>query len=88
MSIRLFVAADLPAPVRSALAAFRDAADPAIWRPAFAILIAVLVFHAFVLASIAFRVGLQQNPVWPAGHWLVLQAAAIGALVGIGVAFH
>jgi RNA 2',3'-cyclic 3'-phosphodiesterase len=33
VSIRLFVAADLPAPVRSALAAFRDAADPAIWRP-------------------------------------------------------
>jgi RNA 2',3'-cyclic 3'-phosphodiesterase len=31
--LRLFVAADLPAPVRAALAAFRDAADPAIWRP-------------------------------------------------------
>ncbi len=30
---RLFVAADLPAPVRAALAAFRDAADPAVWRP-------------------------------------------------------
>jgi 2'-5' RNA ligase len=27
------VAADLPAPVRAALAAFRDAADPAVWRP-------------------------------------------------------
>jgi RNA 2',3'-cyclic 3'-phosphodiesterase len=31
--LRLFVAADLPAPARSALAAFRDAADPAVWRP-------------------------------------------------------
>jgi 2'-5' RNA ligase len=31
--LRLFVAADLPAPVRAALAAFRDAADPAVWRP-------------------------------------------------------
>ena len=61
---------------------------PAIWRPVLATLIALLVFHAFVLASIAFRVGVQQNPVWPAGHWLVLQAAAIGALVGIGVTFH
>ena len=30
---RLFVALDLPAPARSALAAFRDAADPRIWRP-------------------------------------------------------
>jgi 2'-5' RNA ligase len=29
----LFVAADLPSPVQTALAAFRDAADPAIWRP-------------------------------------------------------
>jgi len=33
VSIRLFVAADLPTPVRLALAAFRDAADPAVWRP-------------------------------------------------------
>jgi RNA 2',3'-cyclic 3'-phosphodiesterase len=32
--LRLFVALDLPAPARSALAAFRDAAaDPAVWRP-------------------------------------------------------
>jgi 2'-5' RNA ligase len=31
--LRLFVAADLPAPVRAALATFRDAADPAVWRP-------------------------------------------------------
>jgi 2'-5' RNA ligase len=31
--LRLFVAADLPAPVRATLAAFRDAADPAVWRP-------------------------------------------------------
>jgi 2'-5' RNA ligase len=31
--LRLFVAVDLPAPVRDALAAFRDAADPAVWRP-------------------------------------------------------
>jgi 2'-5' RNA ligase len=31
--LRLFVAADLPASVRAALAAFRDAADPAVWRP-------------------------------------------------------
>jgi 2'-5' RNA ligase len=31
--LRLFVAADLPAAVRAALAAFRDASDPAIWRP-------------------------------------------------------
>ena len=34
MSVRLFVALDLPAPARRALAAFRDeAADPAVWRP-------------------------------------------------------
>ena len=33
MSVRLFVALDLPAPARAALAAFRDAAaDEAIWR--------------------------------------------------------
>jgi 2'-5' RNA ligase len=32
--LRLFVALDLPAPARAALAAFRDAtADPAVWRP-------------------------------------------------------
>lgn len=30
---RLFVALDLPAPARAALAAFRDGADPRIWRP-------------------------------------------------------
>src|SRR5688572_22373137 len=31
---RLFVALDLPAPARAALAAFRDAeADPELWRP-------------------------------------------------------
>jgi 2'-5' RNA ligase len=30
---RLFVALDLPAGARAALAAFRDAADPAVWRP-------------------------------------------------------
>ena len=30
---RLFVALDLPAEARAALAAFRDAADPRIWRP-------------------------------------------------------
>jgi 2'-5' RNA ligase len=30
---RLFVALELPEPVRAALAAFRDAADPAVWRP-------------------------------------------------------
>jgi 2'-5' RNA ligase len=34
VSIRLFVALDLPASARGALAAFRDAAaDPAVWRP-------------------------------------------------------
>ena len=34
VSLRLFVALDLPAPAVAALAAFRDlAADPAIWRP-------------------------------------------------------
>jgi 2'-5' RNA ligase len=34
VSVRLFVALDLPAPPRRALAAFRDAhADPAVWRP-------------------------------------------------------
>jgi 2'-5' RNA ligase len=33
VSLRLFVAADLPAPVRTALAAFRDDADPSVWRP-------------------------------------------------------
>jgi 2'-5' RNA ligase len=33
VSLRLFVAADLPAPVRTELARFRDAADPAVWRP-------------------------------------------------------
>jgi RNA 2',3'-cyclic 3'-phosphodiesterase len=32
--LRLFVALELPAPVRAALVAFRDeAADPAVWRP-------------------------------------------------------
>jgi 2'-5' RNA ligase len=32
--LRLFVALDLPAPARAALARFRDAAaDPAVWRP-------------------------------------------------------
>jgi 2'-5' RNA ligase len=30
---RLFVALDLPAGAREALAAFRDRADPAVWRP-------------------------------------------------------
>jgi RNA 2',3'-cyclic 3'-phosphodiesterase len=34
MKLRLFVALDLPAAARAALAAFRDAAaDPAVWRP-------------------------------------------------------
>ena len=34
MSVRLFVALDLPPAARSALARFRDAAaDPAVWRP-------------------------------------------------------
>jgi 2'-5' RNA ligase len=33
VSIRLFAAVDLPARVRARLADFRDAADPAIWRP-------------------------------------------------------
>ena len=33
MSVRLFVAADLPAACARELAAFRDAADPAVWRP-------------------------------------------------------
>ena len=34
MSIRLFVALDLPEPALRALAAFRDAAaDPVVWRP-------------------------------------------------------
>ena len=34
MKLRLFVALDLPAPARAALASFRAAAaDPAIWRP-------------------------------------------------------
>jgi 2'-5' RNA ligase len=34
VSVRLFVALDLPAEARAALAAFRDAAaDPAVWRP-------------------------------------------------------
>jgi len=32
-SERLFVALDLPAPARAALAAFRARADPALWRP-------------------------------------------------------
>jgi 2'-5' RNA ligase len=31
--VRLFVALELPEPARAALAAFRDAADPVIWRP-------------------------------------------------------
>lgn len=31
--LRLFVALDLPPQARAALAAFRDAADPAVWRP-------------------------------------------------------
>ena len=30
---RLFVALDLPAPARAALAAFRDRVDPRLWRP-------------------------------------------------------
>ena len=30
---RLFVALDLPAPARAALAAFRERADPELWRP-------------------------------------------------------
>ena len=34
MKLRLFVALDLPAPARAALAAFRAAAaDPEVWRP-------------------------------------------------------
>lgn len=33
MSVRLFCAVDLPADVRAELAAFRDAADPEVWRP-------------------------------------------------------
>jgi 2'-5' RNA ligase len=32
-ALRLFVALELPAPARAALAAFRDRADPAVWRP-------------------------------------------------------
>jgi RNA 2',3'-cyclic 3'-phosphodiesterase len=31
--MRLFVALELPAPARDALVAFRDAADPEVWRP-------------------------------------------------------
>jgi 2'-5' RNA ligase len=31
--LRLFVALELPAAARAALAAFRDRADPAVWRP-------------------------------------------------------
>jgi RNA 2',3'-cyclic 3'-phosphodiesterase len=31
--LRLFVALELPAPARDALAAFRDRADPELWRP-------------------------------------------------------
>jgi RNA 2',3'-cyclic 3'-phosphodiesterase len=31
--VRLFVALELPEPAHAALAGFRDAADPAIWRP-------------------------------------------------------
>lgn len=31
--LRLFVALELPPPVQAALAAFRDASDPAVWRP-------------------------------------------------------
>jgi 2'-5' RNA ligase len=33
VSVRLFAAVELPARVRARLAAFRDAADPAVWRP-------------------------------------------------------
>jgi 2'-5' RNA ligase len=33
VSVRLFCAVDLPADVRAELAAFRDAADPDVWRP-------------------------------------------------------
>jgi RNA 2',3'-cyclic 3'-phosphodiesterase len=33
VSVRLFAAVELPARVRASLAAFRDAADPAVWRP-------------------------------------------------------
>jgi len=33
VSVRLFCAVDLPAHVREELAAFRDAADPEVWRP-------------------------------------------------------
>jgi 2'-5' RNA ligase len=33
VSVRLFVALDLPAPARDALTAFRDAADAEVWRP-------------------------------------------------------
>lgn len=61
---------------------------PAIWRPVFAILFAALTFHAFLLMNIAYRIGVRQNPVWPAGHWLVLQAASLAVLVGISVAFR
>ena len=32
-ALRLFVALDLPDPARAALVAFRDTADPAVWRP-------------------------------------------------------
>jgi RNA 2',3'-cyclic 3'-phosphodiesterase len=32
-ALRLFVALELPAPALAALAAFRDRADPAVWRP-------------------------------------------------------
>ncbi|ACU72149.1 hypothetical protein Caci_3242 [Catenulispora acidiphila DSM 44928] len=58
---------------------------PALWRPVIAVLFASLTFHTFLLVSLAFRVGVKQNPAWPTGHWLVLQAAALAVLVGMAV---
>ena len=57
-SDRLFVALDLPAEARAALAAFRDAADPRIWRPvADEALHVTLVFLGHRPPGVADRVG-------------------------------
>ena len=55
---RLFVAVDLPEAARAALAAFRDAADPRIWRPVpDEALHVTLVFLGHRPAGVSDRVG-------------------------------
>jgi 2'-5' RNA ligase len=70
VSLRLFVALELPPPAVEALAAFRDGADPAIWRP---------VPDGSLHVTLAFLGASDPAVVEPVGE--VLRAAARDAAV-------